>query len=185
MNSNFVVEILKYFAKYPAKNGVLKCFTRSNEKLSGYNTLRTYMNALPSPGLFPEIETFIFTTDSTKLENYVRNAKGYIMLIEFGQLVGSAPDSMKSVDIDWYFAVTIARAADPANTDAIEEAIISSTSLDLCVNILKQMRLDDVEICHKRQNLESDVILSPVEPAMLLNNVGWTFTFKKNLDNIF
>lgn len=185
MNTDFIINALKYFAKFPAKSAVLSNFTRTTEKITGYTTLKSYIQALPETGLFPEIKTFIFTIDSKKLENYVRNAKSYFMLIEFGQIVGAEPDTMKSVAVDWYFAITLAHPADPQNTDAIEEAMLSNNCLDLCLKILQQMRTDDVDVCHRWQNLESDVILSPVEPSMLLNNVGWTFTFRKNLDNIF
>ena len=43
-----ILELLKYFAKYPTKSGVLNLFKQGESSLSGYADLLSFVNALPA-----------------------------------------------------------------------------------------------------------------------------------------
>jgi hypothetical protein len=182
---NPVIDILKYFAKFPDRDAVLKNFSRSTEKVPGYDALKTYITGLPDP-LMPEINGFIYTSDADKLSEYIRNQKGYYMLIEFGAFAGSDPNNFKSRDIEWLFAITIAHHDNTRNTDSIEEALLADQALVHCINLLEYMKQDDSDLfCANQRFLNTEIDISPIEPMLLLQSYGWVITFKKKVNNLF
>jgi hypothetical protein len=52
--------------------------------------------------------------------------------------------------------------------------------LDLLTSIIDQMDEDNPDICNLKQFLPDSYTISPAEPALLYNNLGWTLNFKKN-----
>ena len=63
-----ILELLKYFAKYPTKAGVLNLFKQGESTLSGYADLLSFVNALPANSVMPDIENYVVASDidSTK-----------------------------------------------------------------------------------------------------------------------
>ena len=80
---NILTNIITYFAKFPARAGVLNNFASSTEKYPGYQALKTAIQNLPSP-LLPEIEEMVFSTSEMVLSVKLKNTNGFFLLLEYG-----------------------------------------------------------------------------------------------------
>ncbi|MDA3912286.1 MAG: hypothetical protein PF448_13110 [Bacteroidales bacterium] len=178
-----VVELLKYFCKFPNRDGVLKNFARSSEKVNGYNDLKTYIQELPA-AIMPEIKDFIFTSDSDVLKDRVRTASDYFMLLEYGQIVQSGQNKMKVRETEWLVSLTIAHQANGRNHDGFEEALLSNQALNIVRDLIQRIDADDSNTCASGRLLDKPISISPVEPYLLYNSYGWVLTFKKTATNL-
>ena len=54
-----ILNLLKYFARYPQKEGVASMFSNGASQFPQYSTLLEYVKNLPDP-LMPELENLVF-----------------------------------------------------------------------------------------------------------------------------
>jgi hypothetical protein len=176
---NLLTDLITYFAKFPAKEGVLNNFASKTDKFTGYSAFKATIEALPDP-LLPEIEDLVFSTSEIALSNKLRNTNGFFMLIEYGTLSTGAANTAGGRDSNISLSLTIGHPYRETNTDAMEETLIMDKCLDLLTSIIDQMDEDNPDICNLKQFLPDSYTISPAEPALLYNNLGWTLNFKKN-----
>lgn len=177
-----IIDVVKYFAKFPQKQGVLKNFTRTTEKLDGYNDLRQYIQALPDP-LMPDITELVFSTDEKAVGDRIRNIDNYFMYLEYGPIVGDYPDRVRLRKVSFSLAVYVCYHADGRNIDSMEEALIMDNCLQKVFQLAKYMIADDNQLTPHTRFAESVLNFSPVEPLLMYQSIGWGLTFKK-ADNL-
>lgn len=182
---NELLDLVKYFAKFPNRDGVLANFSKTTSTFSEYVALKDYITALPA-ALIPDIKHFIFSDDNDKLEERVRKIESYFMLIEWGPIVITDPEpSARNRTGDWHFAVNIAHPTDDKGKDAIEYMLLSNKTLALILQLANLIKTDDDEYCSNFRKIESETVIAPLDPYSFSGCVGWSLTFKTNFNNKF
>jgi hypothetical protein len=174
-----ILDLIKYFAKFPDRTGILKTFSRSAEKLIGYTELKTYIEALGDP-LVPEIKDFVVSSNEEVISTRIRNISSFFMLLEYAGLQSSPPNRAYIRDSVINLSVIVAYPGNKPGLDIIEEQIIMDQALEMITTIALQMDEDNKEMCSVRRFMPGSVNISPVEPAMLYGCVGWALTFSKS-----
>lgn len=178
-----LLDILKYFSKYPAKQAVLDCFSResSADKVAGYTELKAWANTLAETSYMPNVETFVFSSDETKVVKEVRNIKGLFMLLEYGNIDISSPDQMKLRERSWRLAITFGFPQKRAGVDFMSEALIMDQLYQLAFQLQTQIKTDNKEICDWLQMMDGSLNISPVEPKLLYENYGVVVDFANKI----
>ena len=174
-----ITDVIKYFAKFPDKNGVLENFKQFSSPFDGYTDLKNHITGLPDP-LLPEIKDFVIGTDETKVSERIRNIDNYFLFLEYGPLNVQSPDKVRIRDIRFNLAVHVCYHSNRRNTDPMEEAVIMDNCLAKAFAIAKQMISDDNIICPHERYVESAISFAPVEPAFMYQSIGWSLSFKKS-----
>lgn len=173
-----IIDVIKYFAKFPNKQGVLKNFKRTTNASDEYSELKNYITDLPDP-LMPEITELVVSTDEKAVSERIRNIDNYFMFLEYGQLQGDYPDRMRIRKVSFNLAVYVCFHDNSRGIDSMEEAIIMDSCLQRVFQLAKLMISDDNEILIHSRFAESVLNFSPVEPSLMYGSIGWGLTFKK------
>jgi hypothetical protein len=182
---NELIEIVKYFAQFPDRAGVLKNFSKSNSIFSEYLELKNYIDALPAAQM-PAIKDFIFTDSDEELSDRIKNIKSYFMLIEWGPIVVNDPEpSARNRYGNWHFAVNIAHPTNDKGFDKMEYMILSSKTLEYLMQLCNLITANDEEICDGRRYMESAINIAPIDPYLFSGCIGWSLSFQKNFNNKF
>jgi hypothetical protein len=174
-----IIDLIKYFAKFPDRAGMMKTFARSAQKLTGYTELKNYIEELPD-ALAPEIKDFVVSSNEEVISARIRNISSYFMLLEYAGVSSSPPNRAYIRDSAINLSIIVAHPANKVGLDIIEEQIIMDKALELITTIAKQMDTDNKDLCSNRRFMPSGVSISPVEPAMLYGCIGWALTFSKS-----
>ena len=174
-----LIDLIKYFAKFPDRPGVLKLFSRTTERITGYDTLKNYITALPA-ALNPEIKDFIVSTDETVVSQRIRNAASFFMLLEYAGLASTAPNRAYIRESAFNLSVIIAHTNNKPGYDIVEEQLIMDQALETVTKIAKQMEVDNQDMCSNRRFMPGSVSIQPIEPAMLYGCIGWSLTMTKS-----
>ncbi len=174
-----ITDIIKYFAKFPDTTGIMKNFSRTAGRETGYDTLKAYFQSLTSP-LLPEIKDYVFGSDEDIVTERIRTMKDYFLFVEYGRISLAAPDNLRVRNGSFFLAFTVAKPFNMPGRDPAEEMIISDTCLDLVIQILQTIKDDDDIKCIKTRLMDSAVEISPVVPEMFYQNIGWVATFTRN-----
>lgn len=137
-----ILELLKYFAKYPTKAGVLNLFKRGESLITGYAELLSFVQALPATSVMPDIENYVVASELNSTKQLVSGFVGvstYLML-DYGEIV-STPNQKKTLLDNMSLAITVAmRLTDAA--DLIERALASAQTLTLINELRARMMAD-------------------------------------------
>lgn len=174
-----ILDVIKYFAKFPDKNGVLENFKRAASGFDGYTDLRNHITALPDP-LMPEILDFVVGVNEEEVAKRIRTIDNYFMFLEYGPITASQPDRVRIRDVSFNLALNVCYHANGRNLDSMEEAVIMDTCLAKAFAIAKQMIADDNLITPHTRFVESSIHFAPIEPAFLYQSLGWSLSFKKS-----
>lgn len=176
---DILINIIKYFSKFPAKDGVLRNFKRSAGILEGYDDLFDYITALPA-GLLGDIKEFIISTNEEVIAERIRKISSYFMLLEYSSLISYARNNAGIRESAMNLSVIIAYPGNKPGFDVIDEALVMNKTLELAVSIAKQMEADNEDLCSDKRYMSSSVTISPVEPVMIYGCYGWSLTFTKS-----
>lgn len=175
-----IIDLLKYFAKFPQRDAVLRHFARSTQKVDGYTDLKNYITGLPA-ALLPQITGFVTGTNDEWLFRQLKQMSSYWMLLEFGRMPMSQ-NKFGVLEGTLDVHVTIGVPLSGENTDMYEETLLQQATLDLHNSIITQMRTDDAEGCLFGRMLEEDYELKPIEPKIMAGSVGWIASYKRKID---
>lgn len=174
---NVILEMLKYFAKFPAKERVLKEFTGSDDLT--YTQVHDFINNLDPHSLIPQLQVFIFDTNTDFINNRIKESSEWYLLVDYGELI-EEKNQNNAITYHIPVSITVGKLASGKNTDQIERAILSQEGLTIIRNILNQIEADNKEICSNNR-LEQSGNIIPIEGAMLYNTVGWIANLKQNV----
>lgn len=175
-----VIDVIKYFAKFPEKEGVIKNFLRSDGG-EVYNELKQYVTDLPDP-LMPLLKDFVVSSREEEVAERIKNIDNYFLFLEYGPIIAAVPNVVRLRKIDFSLSVHVCYHDNSKNVDWMEEAIIMDNCLEMAFALARQMIADDNEICPQTRFVESSLSFAPVEPALLYQSVGWSLSFKKSND---
>ncbi len=182
--TDIIIDLIKYFSKFPLKDGVLKLFSRNEDTGSAeYEALRDYVIALPA-GLIPDLEALIVSTDENDIKELVRSQNGYFLLLEYFQFSTSAPDKTYSRDTKFSLSLSVLHKQDKSGTDLIDEALVMNQCLNYILELEGLILDDDSDLCAWLRYLDSGIQITPVEPHFAWQNMGWVMTFEKQIDGL-
>ena len=179
-----LLDTIKYFAKFPKREGILKCFSGNGADLEEYTDFKNFITNLEGNGLMPEIEDFVISINEKEVGNRVKNINGYFLFIEYAGINGSPLNEAKNRSIDFQLAIMVAHHWNRSALDSMSEAIIMDNCLNYLVQISKTMQLDDKLICANRRLMDGAIRFQPVEPELLYQSIGWELSFKKTINNL-
>lgn len=174
-----ILDLVKYFAKFPTKEGVQKMFVRGESPLPAYATLLAYVDALPSESVMPDIENYVVASSLEKVKGYISGFRGvqtYLML-DYGE-ISSIPDEKDSLQDNMRLAVTVACHLDN-NADLVEDNIASDITLGI-VNRLRAHVMADSRnraLGHGIKNIIAGAHKIVPFESKELQSVGWTIAF--------
>lgn len=175
-----IENLIRYFAKYPQKEGILEHFKRSAEEYAGYMDLKTYIKSLPDVSVIPELETLIISTNEEIIKQKVNNIKGYFLMIEYGVIPTGEPRSGGVRESKAHISLIVAKKHETQNIDMFEEALESDKMLGILNTIINQM-IKDSRDCELLLGFEKSAIqTSPIEPAALHGCYGWWASLEKS-----
>lgn len=175
-----ILDLITYFAKFPAREAVTKHFNRDTEKYTGYDSLKSTLQEQDGE-LLPQITGFFAGMNDEWLIENIRNSDGYWMMVEYGNM---PVRKNKNYVIEGELSVqlTIGYHTASSNIDMFEELIIANEALDMINSVIETMRNDDAEGCLFGRVLEKEYTLTPLEPNVMDGSMGWFATFKQIID---
>ncbi len=172
-----IVDVFKYFAKFPEKSAVLKVFNAGASDLSEYAALIEEINTSQTHSLFPDIKDFIFDVSLEEIMEKLSNIEGLFMLIDYGDVVSSENHLKRKTD-SFSLALTVAYYLGNNDYDNAERLILSDKAWNYLEDIGQVMR-EDSDPFIKR--LQFPVSRSPEVSREFLGSVGWTMRFEMQL----
>lgn len=177
-----ILDILKYFAKYPSKDGVLSAFTEGSSEYPEYADLKTYINGLADP-VIPELQAYVFGQSYESVKSRIADITGCYLFVDFGEIT-SLRDSRNSIEDSQKLAVTIAIKV-PSTIDTVEECIISDITLQLISRLRTAMLNDDrLGEVPWRQLMSDKHSIVPVDNKEI-NSIGWSILFDTSASDWF
>lgn len=170
-----VIDTIKYFAKFPAKEWVLKAFASGKSPVSGYAQLKAEITAMTEHSLIPEIEGFIIGADIEDVKKSIDNQSGVFMFFDYGEL-SSSRTQQNSIENRWSCSITIANKMN-AECDTLEFGINSDNMLSLAQRLLAKMNTDQ-EHCSWLRTLSQNYTLIPFDVKQL-SAYGWSILFER------
>ena len=173
-----ILDLLKYFAKYPQKEGVQALFVKGSSDIPGYAELLAIFNALPTECIMPEIGYLVYGQSFDGVKDYLAKLIGspVYLLVDFGE-ISSNRDNRNSLQDTQKMALTVAMCM-PDSPDLIEETLASEITLQLTNKLRAHMMADDeTKTLGTWMNLiRGSHQLAPFV-AKELKSIGWTILF--------
>ena len=133
-----VTDLIKYFAKFPNRDGVLKLFNKNvlpAPMSAEYTAVKQYIEALPEQSLIPELEALVFGLSEDVVDRIVSSTDGFFMMVEYGPVRGSVPDRTGRRDADWKLSLIVGFHFNLGEYDPITEIVV----MDKCMQYLLQI----------------------------------------------
>lgn len=180
-----LVDLIKYFFPIVNRDVALKCFKRL-EATTPYMELKEFAETLPKEGLLPDITDMVIAGhDEENLSKNINSIDGYFLMIEYGILKGSAPNSAHVRDIEFSMTLFIGHKSNSSNLDAIQELLIMENCNNKIIEIIKKMEKDNKDLHPGLLFNESSFNVLPINPYGLFGATGWQLSFSKKENLIF
>lgn len=175
-----LTETIKYFAKFPKKEGVLNKFKRDDDKTVGYLDLKSYITAMDQHSLIPEIEDLFVQVDDKQLGDNIKSINGWFMLIEPAGIHALALNDARLRDTWFTLQITIARGLNARANDQFGEFMQQDNGLNLMMRMHDYMLMDDKQLLADKRWLDNPFQIDPIEPFLLFGCKGWQMTVNRN-----
>lgn len=177
-----ILQLFKYFARYPQKQGVLSMFINGESPYTEYAELLEYVNHLPDP-LLPDIGSFVFGQSYDDVKKRVDCITGSYLFIDFGEFTSNR-DSHNSISDVQKLAVTIAMKV-PDNADIMEVCIASDKTLFQLVSCRKKLIEDSEQklLPWGGKITDQQDIVPFVSPEF--KSIGWTLMLTSETPDLF
>jgi hypothetical protein len=167
-----ILDYLKYFSRFPSRDGVLNMFVNGSSDLYEYEELKGYISDLPEP-LVPDISDYVFGQRFDDVKKRVDSLTGTYLFCDFGE-IQSSQDNIGSIQDTHKRAITVAVKLGN-NSDMVEVAIQSDRTLSLLNEVRAYMILDSRNMSWLKTISESQTIVPFVAPE--LSSIGWSMSF--------
>lgn len=180
-----VLDVLKYFAKFPPKLAVQNMFSENSLNDESYTEMSDFVATLNNP-ILPLIEQFIFSQDETQIRNIVEKTDGFLMMVEYGAINGSGRNGVGVRDVDFNLSVIIARHFKQRKYDALTEAVIMDRCLEQLQTLITSMQADNEaeDACPFIGLADGGFDIAPLDPTGgvfgLYEAIGYVLSFKRS-----
>lgn len=177
-----ILDLLKYFARFPKKEGVISMFANGSSDFVQYAELIGYVRNLPEP-VMPGLENLVFGQSYEYVKRRVDNITGNYLFVDFGEFTSSR-DTHNSILDSQKLAATIAmKVSDSA--DMIETAIASEITLSLLAELRKRLILDSrSEDLPWLDKISAGHDIIPFVSSEF-KSMGWTLMFSSTATDLF
>lgn len=179
--NEYIIDILKYFAKFPEQSALQYLFKNKKSQISGYADLQTYVSEMTEHSLIPSIEGFVFGVTDANVVDRLRTIKQKYMYVEYGQVITSA-NQYSVKDTQMFLAVNVAYRDSSRTVDSIEESLLMEELFKDITDIEAQMIKDDEDACPFAKNIVFPSEKIPIASADFFNSIGWTMIFHRKLN---
>lgn len=129
-----ILELFKYFARFPKREGVLRGIaTKGESDMEEYAQMMDVVKALPGTGLVPEIENYVYGQSFDELKARLANLTGTFLFVDYGE-VDMQSDGRRSFECTQRIAVTVAMKLS-SNADMMERLIANERTLQMVAKI--------------------------------------------------
>lgn len=176
-----ILDLFKYFAQFPAQEGVLSIFLNGSSSYGQYAELKDYVRSISDPYV-PEIGSLVFGQDLAEVKRRIDSITGTYLFVDFGEftstrLHNSFTDTQK-------LAVTVAEKV-PDSADMVEYAIVSDKTLQLLTKVRERLLIDShSEACPWLERVSGSHEIIPFVAAEL-KSLGWTLMFESEASDLF
>jgi len=178
------IDIIKYFARYPLLEGVVKNFAREDDTIPGYADLKAYISAMDPNSLIPELTDFVVYTNDKKLAESIAGIDGYFLLVEPGGIGGGPMNEVRVRDSKMTVQLTIASHWTGSEMDSMGEMLQSSRAFEIMTTLINFLKKDDRENCPVQRWLDNPFQLDPIDPFWLCESIGWQLVINVNYMNL-
>jgi len=178
MNEDLIIKLFRYFSRF-APLGVLKemMIQPDRSQMQGYAEIQAEALSNPSPVRIPDIEKFIFSINEKFVSERIKNSKGIILFVEYGNIIA---DFRQANGVKQSLAVTVAHNFSDANNDNLNEVVLMNRCLDILLSILQQMFADmgQLDFCPSDELITVPIDIQVVDPATFYGCGGWCAMFQ-------
>lgn len=168
-----ILDLLKFFARYPRKSGVLENFKSSNSSIAHYDALRAYVDSLNDDGLMPGIQSFIFGVSLDDVKHRVESAKGMYIMVDYGD-IHSEHTKINSIEDTASMAVTLACKV-PSTLNSIEKALVADQTLSAISELRVRIEMDNEAPSFMTSLSKTHQIVPFISGE--LHSIGWTLMY--------
>ena len=179
-----LIEVIKYFGKFPTKEGVLKGFKRDDDKTPGYLDLKSYFTTMDPHSLVPEIDDFFVFANDKDLGDNIKSVSGWFMLLEPAGIQAQVLDDVRNRDALFTIQITIAKGINQRASDQFGEFVQQDKGLELMKRMQSIMQADDRNLCANKRWLDNAYQINPIEPYLLFQCKGWEMTINRNYSSM-
>lgn len=170
-----LLDVFKYFAKFPLRKAVQDAFASGKSSFSGYDPIKAYVEEMSEHSIFPSITGFIIGADEESVLKQLNSVNGTFMFFDYGE-IGASKDARNCIQNSWVLAITIANKLS-TDCDIIEFALNSDLMLSFIRDILVKIELDQKEKPWLKE-LSNSYQLVPFN-VKERNSHGWTLVFTR------
>lgn len=178
-----ILDLFKYFAKFPDGLGVLTIFNNGDSIFPEYTSIKAEIEDGSQEGIIPEIEHYVFGQSFDSVKKRIDSISGTFLFVDFGEF-SSTRDQRNSIHDTQKLAVTVAMKV-PTSSDLVEEAIFSEKTLRL-INVLRAHMMDDsqkMDAPWLKKISDAHDIIPFVAPE--LASLGWSMRFDSEGADLF
>ena len=180
-------DLIKYFAKFPDKDGVLQLFNKNvlpAPMAAEYTAVKEYIEALPEVSIIPELEALVFGLNEDVVDRIVSSTDGFFLMVEYGPVRGSVPDKTGRRDADWKLSVVVGYHFNLGEYDPITEIVVMDKCMQYLLQIASTIETDEYEDCPLKRFNEGTIHFTPINPTELYESIGWMMDFSETIQAI-
>jgi hypothetical protein len=170
-----ILDILKYFAKYPTRAAVIAAFSNGRSDFSTYATLMAYINNMSDHSRLPDVKGFVFGENYDAVKAHIHQLTEIYLYVDYGEL-NSSRDAKNAIHDVFKMGATIAMKI-PNNYDQIECALASEQCLTIIRDMVRLILADQKEIPWLKE-IGTDYTIVPFD-AKEFSSYGWTLLFER------
>jgi hypothetical protein len=138
------------------------------------------MLALPATAIIPELENYIFSLNTKYLSDTIKDAKGFLLFVEYGEIASFTPISQHAVRE--IIGITVAHEFNIANNDSINETLLMNQAYNILIRILETMYSDhkNPEYCPINTLIDFPAKIHPVDSQYFFDHGGWSAIFERS-----
>ena len=180
---NFIINLFKYFTKFVPREALKTIFVQpEHTRKAGYAEIEAEVTAPGEAALIPDIERFIFSVNENFVSERIKNSRGIILFVEYGEL-NLDHESMNGAR--QALGITVARNFSDLNNDNLNEVLLMNRCLEILDRIIRQVRADQNEpgFCGTGELITYPVKILPLDPLLFYGSGGWSalFTHSKTI----
>lgn len=182
MNSNIIIDLFLYFARFPQRQGVLDIFNKGRSEIPGYDSLKSLIESMTDDPIFPEIEGFVFGPNFDAVKSCISQLIGYYLFIDYGDIKTETDKSNRITDT-FQVAVTIAGKTTEFTGDLVDQTLISANTLDMVIR-MRNLMIQEQRERYSFKNISDKHSITPfISPEF--ESIGWTLMFDQQAFDLF
>ena len=168
-----IKEIFKYFAKFPAKSGVLAMANVGSQSPDYKALISDLQSTLPEQSILPSVAHYLYVQSFEELQDRLPHLPGTFLMVDYGEITMTT-DGRRSVRGTMRLAVTIATRLDQ-RTDGLARLLASDATLHQVTTLYTHL-ITDVEKARFPYASRDTIYDSEIVPfvATELSASGWT-----------